>query len=57
MHLACINMKMSLTEALIASTINSAFALGVESTRGSIEVGKYADILILQADRLVKCII
>jgi len=51
MHIACINMKMSLSEALIASTINSAFALGVEDKRGSIECGKSADLVILNAKR------
>jgi imidazolonepropionase len=51
MHLACINMKMSLSEALIAGTINSAFALGVEETRGSIEVGKFGDFVIIEANK------
>ena len=40
---------MSLSEAIIASTINSAFALGVEDTRGSIEVGKSGDLVIIKA--------
>ena len=51
MHLACINMQMSLNEALIASTINSAFSLGCEDKRGSIEVNKQADLIIIQANR------
>jgi imidazolonepropionase len=51
MHLACINTKISLSEALIASTINSAFALGVEESRGSIEVGKRGDLVIIQAPK------
>ena len=51
MHLACINMKMSLSEALFAATINSAFALGVEDTRGSIEEEKHGDLLIIKAPK------
>lgn len=51
MSLACVDMRMSLSEALAASTINSAFALGVEKQRGSIEVGKRADLLILNSEK------
>ena len=35
-------------EAITAATINSAHAIGVEDTVGSIETGKQADVLILQ---------
>jgi imidazolonepropionase len=34
-------------EALTASTINSAYVLGIDAKKGSIEVGKDADILLL----------
>jgi len=40
-------MKMSIEEALMAITINAAYAIGREKTKGSIEAGKDADIVIL----------
>ena len=51
MSFACIDLRMSMNEALVASTINSAFALGVEESRGSIEVGKRADLLIISSNK------
>lgn len=48
MHLACVNLKMSLSEALAAATINAAHSLGRSSTHGSIEVGKQADMILLR---------
>lgn len=51
MSLACVDLRLSMNEALIAGTINSAFALGVEKTRGSIEVGKQTDLLIINSNR------
>ena len=47
MHLACVNLRMSLPEALAAATINAAHSLGRSATHGSIEVGKFADFIIL----------
>ena len=38
MHLACVNLRMSLAESLAAATINSAHSLGRSDTHGSIEV-------------------
>uniref|UniRef100_A0A3B3TIC9 Probable imidazolonepropionase n=1 Tax=Poecilia latipinna TaxID=48699 RepID=A0A3B3TIC9_9TELE len=51
MHLACVNMRMSMTEALAAATINAAYALGRSDTHGSLEVNKRGDLLILNATR------
>ena len=51
MHLATVNLRMSLNEALAASTINSAHSLGRSRTHGSIEKGKVADLIILDAPR------
>ncbi|MFX1605443.1 MAG: imidazolonepropionase [Promethearchaeota archaeon] len=45
--LSCYKMKMTPREALSAVTINAAHALDRGTTHGSIEVGKAADILIL----------
>lgn len=45
--LACRYLKITPAEALVASTINSAKAIGMEDRVGSIEVGKQADLLIL----------
>jgi len=39
--------KLLPSEAMNAATINAAFALGLNETRGSIEVGKRADLLLL----------
>ncbi len=45
--LACYKMKMGPREALSSVTINAAHALDRGETHGSIEVGKSADILVL----------
>lgn len=45
--LACRYLKITPAEALVASTINAAKAIGMENKVGSIEVGKQADLLIL----------
>jgi len=47
MALACRQMKMTPAEALTASTINAAHAVCRASEVGSLELGKKADILIL----------
>lgn len=50
MQLACINGGMNVNEALAAATINSAFALDLSGERGSIEVGKQADLAVMDVD-------
>jgi len=47
MNLACVNMKMKMNESLVAATLNSAASLGKSDKYGSIEVGKFADFVIL----------
>lgn len=42
-------MKMTPEEAITASTINAAYAIGLGDEIGSIEVGKRADIIVLDA--------
>ncbi|XP_064198619.1 probable imidazolonepropionase [Anguilla rostrata] len=51
MHLACVNMRMSMNEALAAATINAAYALGLSQSHGSLEVGKRGDLLVINASR------
>ncbi len=46
LSLACLMMKMTPTEAITASTINSAYAVDKTKEVGSIEVGKKADLVI-----------
>ena len=53
MNYACIDLRLSMNEALVASTLNSAFALGVENKLGSIEVGKQADLVIIDSERFL----
>jgi imidazolonepropionase len=46
MSLACIRLKMLPEEALNAATINSAYAMGISETHGSIARGKVANMFI-----------
>ncbi len=48
MAIACRYQRFTPAEALTASTINGAFAIGQASETGSIEVGKRADVLVLK---------
>lgn len=51
MSLSCYSMQMTPAEALVASTINGAHAVGRACEVGSIEVGKKCDILIMELIR------
>ena len=53
MHLACVNLHMSMPEALAAATINAAAALGLSEDYGSLEEGKWADMIIINANKWV----
>jgi imidazolonepropionase len=44
---ACLKMQMTPAEAITAATFNAACAIGMQHTIGSLEIGKQADILIL----------
>jgi imidazolonepropionase len=46
MSLACTQMKMSPAEAIVAATINGAWALRLSDRKGSVETGKDADLAI-----------
>lgn len=47
---ACCQMRMTVEEALTASTLNAACALGLGDRIGSLEAGKQADVLILDVE-------
>jgi imidazolonepropionase len=49
MALACRAMKLTPGQALVAATLNAAFAVGRGDAVGSLEVDKTADILIIDA--------
>lgn len=49
MNLACVAMKMTCEEALIASTLNAAASIHRERHCGSLEVGKWGDVVLLNA--------
>jgi imidazolonepropionase len=50
MTLACLSLRMSPAEALIAATLHAAYALGLGNQIGSLEVGKQADAVIFEAE-------
>lgn len=50
MALACRYQRLLPAEALLACTVNAAYAVGLGERVGSIEPGKQADIIILAAD-------
>jgi imidazolonepropionase len=49
MQLATLQMKMTVEESLTAATLNGAFSLRLADQTGSIEVGKRADFVIIEA--------
>lgn len=46
LSLCCVQYKMTPEEAINAATINSAYAMGLSETQGSISVGKQANVFI-----------
>lgn len=51
-NLGCLKYRMTAEEVLTAVTLNAAAAIGLEKTHGTIEAGKFADILIWDAPDL-----
>ena len=49
LNLACTQMRMLPAEAITAATINAAWAIGEQDCVGTLEVGKHADVLVLDA--------
>ena len=54
LSLACIYLGMSVEDALMATTYNSASTLNLENETGSIEVGKKADLIIWDLEKLIE---
>jgi len=50
MSLACTHMRLTPAEAIVAATINGAWALHLARTKGSIEPGKDADLAIFDVE-------
>jgi imidazolonepropionase len=50
MALACFGMRMTMEEALVAATINAAYAVDRHERVGSLEVGKHLDAVVLDGD-------
>ena len=50
LSLACTQLRMSPAEAIVAATINAAFALRRDKRVGSLEVGKFADLAVFEVD-------
>ncbi|NIS75390.1 MAG: imidazolonepropionase, partial [Deltaproteobacteria bacterium] len=48
--LAVLNMNLSVSEALVAATLNAAYAIGMTKYVGSLDVGKSADFLLLDGE-------
>ena len=48
-QLACRHLDLSIAEAISAATINAACSLGIDSQTGTLEHGKQADIILLNA--------
>ena len=48
--LACFAMQMTLEEALVAATLNAAYALDLHDRVGSLEVGKQMDAVLVDGD-------
>jgi len=54
MTLACLHLRLTPAEALIAATLHAAQALAMGNQIGSLEVGKQADVVIWQAETVAE---
>jgi imidazolonepropionase len=46
LSIACLKLKLTPQEALVAATANAALSLGLEETHGTIEPGQTADLVL-----------
>eukprot|EP00298_Acanthocystis_sp_HF-20_P021548 c27982_g1_i1.p1 GENE.c27982_g1_i1~~c27982_g1_i1.p1 ORF type:complete len:427 (-),score=216.85 c27982_g1_i1:314-1594(-) len=51
MNLACVQMRLTLNEALVGATINSAASIKRSHTHGSLDIGKVGDMILINAPR------
>jgi imidazolonepropionase len=51
MSLACLNLKMRVSEALCGVTLNAAAALNRSDMYGSLEVGKWGDMVVINESK------
>ncbi|RZF32872.1 hypothetical protein LSTR_LSTR013660 [Laodelphax striatellus] len=51
MNLACVYLRMTMEEALVAATLNAAASLGKSDKHGSIVYNKFADLVIINSPR------
>jgi len=49
MNLACVLFRMTMTEALVACTLNAAVSINRGKSHGTISIGKRGDFLVLQS--------
>ncbi|MFQ3608922.1 MAG: imidazolonepropionase [Chloroherpetonaceae bacterium] len=56
MFVACAQMSLSPFEALTAATLNAAYSLGLSDKLGTIEIGKQADLVILDTPNFEQAI-
>jgi len=56
MHMACTQFGLTAEEALLGVTINAAKALGIDDRKGSLEVGKVAELLLWKTQEIVDLI-
>jgi len=49
MHMACVNLGLTLNEALVAATLNAAASIGRGETHGALQPGRVADMVMLDA--------
>ncbi len=52
MSIACLELRLTPAEALVAVTVNAAHALGMADRIGSLEAGKQADLVVWSVPRL-----
>jgi imidazolonepropionase len=48
--LAVLNMNLSISESLVAATLNAAYSVRMEKKVGSLDTGKAADFLLLDGE-------